>query len=192
MHVSVSFPTSHASLQDKSQCLPCSASSTGGFSEALGDCQCPDGSALVERAEDGSYLEEKKCVKCKQGSDGMVMNGDGTADDTHSTRHCTTWSPVHITCQLQRHNMPTENRQIDANLSHPAVGDYEQYLPVPWLGDPPSQREDCWRNPPSLCWAMAVARALSACIEHLMAAATWTNMEHRTLAVAWWLLQMLP
>lgn len=60
-----------APTQDRSRCLPCladaSASSTSGFSETLGDCVCPDGSALVERSEDGSYLAAKKCVKCAEG-----------------------------------------------------------------------------------------------------------------------------
>ena len=45
-----------------------SASSTSGFSETLDDCVCPDGSALVERSEDGSYLAAKKCVKCAEGA----------------------------------------------------------------------------------------------------------------------------
>lgn len=44
-----------------------SASSTSGYSESLGDCLCPDGSALVERNQDGTYLEAKKCVKCSEG-----------------------------------------------------------------------------------------------------------------------------
>ena len=44
-----------------------SASSTSGYSESLGDCLCPDGSALVERNRDGTYLEAKKCVKCSEG-----------------------------------------------------------------------------------------------------------------------------
>lgn len=60
-----------APTQDRSQCLPClmdsSASSTSGYSESLGDCLCPDGSALVERNQDGTYLEAKKCVKCSEG-----------------------------------------------------------------------------------------------------------------------------
>eukprot|EP00435_Cladocopium_sp_Y103_P035142 s649_g9.t1 len=60
-----------APTQDRSRCLPClvdaSASSTSGFSETLGDCLCPDGSALLETGEDGSYLAAKKCVKCAEG-----------------------------------------------------------------------------------------------------------------------------
>lgn len=125
-----------------------SASETKGF--VKGDCQCPAGSALVERAEDGSYLKEKKCVKCDPGSDGTALH--------IATTHC---SDIATACYSL---LPTQN-QLKSLRS---VGEQEQYLP--WQ----SQREDCWSLPLSLFWAMAVSHALSACIENLMAAATRT------------------
>mmetsp|Transcript_52478 Transcript_52478/g.94064 ORF Transcript_52478/g.94064 Transcript_52478/m.94064 type:complete len:1236 (+) Transcript_52478:88-3795(+) len=61
-----------APTQDKTSCLPCLVSasdpaSTTGYSDQWGDCLCPQGYALEERGQDGSYLPAKRCVKCSSG-----------------------------------------------------------------------------------------------------------------------------
>lgn len=58
--------------EDRRHCLPClvdsSLETTLGYSATYGDCLCPEGSGLVERAADGALLPAKRCVKCAEGT----------------------------------------------------------------------------------------------------------------------------
>ena len=69
--------------------MPClldaSSETTLGYSATYGDCLCPEGSGLLDRAPDGALLPAKRCVRCAQG---LLVASSASAAPLDGCRPC--------------------------------------------------------------------------------------------------------
>jgi meckelin len=77
-----------ASSRDRSQCLPCSNTSTLGLDLGSGECACPDGYALIERGPTGLALPAKSCVACPNGTRVFRAGSGPFAPDPYTCASC--------------------------------------------------------------------------------------------------------